>query len=136
MAPSLHRKSSHSLLLMLLNVLADFDGEISAEAAKIIDALRHRTETVPPLYADVFGLSASATCADLVKQIEALSQQQVAIASYAFQIFRSYEQLLKANTTEVSPRQQAAYESQLERVRLLVRRTRVALAEAIGTNRP
>lgn len=134
MAP-FHRKSSHTLLLMLLNLLADFDGEISAEAARILNALRNRTETVSPLYADVFGLPASATCADLVRQVEVLSQQQVAIASYAFQIFRSYEQLLRANTTEISPRQQAAYESQLERVRLLVKRTRVALAEAIGTDK-
>jgi len=37
------------------------------------------------------------TCADLVSRITALSQEQIAIASYAFQISRYYEQILKAN---------------------------------------
>ncbi|WNZ27537.1 hypothetical protein HJG54_32200 [Leptolyngbya sp. NK1-12] len=132
MAPFFHRKSTPSLLLAVLNVLADFDGEISGEAAKMLSALRHRTDRLPPLYSDVFGLPASATCADFVRRVESLSQQQVAIASYAFQIFRSYEQLLSVSAADVSPHQQAAYESQLERVRLLVARTRVALAEAIS----
>jgi len=54
-----------------------------------------------------------------------------AIASYAFQIFRYYEQILRANPRGESLQQKAAYESQVERIRLSVARTKVALAEAM-----
>lgn len=118
-------------LLKLLNFLADFDGEISAGAASILNQLRNRTEVIPPLYADVFGLPEAATCAELVNRVEILSSEQRAVASYAFQIFRFYEQLLRVRTAE-SPEQQAAYESQLEQVRLKVARTRRLLAETMG----
>lgn len=132
MPSSIQNKHSNSLLLSLLNSLADFDGYISAEALVILDELKTRSDLVPPLYADVFRLPSSSTCADLADRVQSLDQQQVAIASYAFQIFRHYEQLLKVNTANVAPEQKAAYESQLERIRGVVARTRSALAEAIG----
>lgn len=131
MPAPIQNKHSNSLLLSLLNLLADFDGQVSPEATRLLNELRTRTDPVPPLYADVLGLSAPTTCADLVNRLEVLTQEQVAIASYAFQIFRSYEQLLKVNTADVAPEQKAAYESQLERMRLVVARTRSALAEAL-----
>ena len=121
------------MLLTLLNSLADFDGEISPSARSLLSELQSRSDILPPLYADVFLLPSSATCADLVARIHSLSQEQVAIASYAFQIFRFYEQILRANPSEASPQQKAAYESQIERVRLSVARTKTALMEAIGT---
>lgn len=126
------RKRSKVLLLDLLNFLADFDGEISESARKLLAELQHRSDVLPPLYADVFLLPSSATCADLVTRIRSLSQEQVAIASYAFQIFRFYEQILRANPGDGSPQQKAAYESQMERIRLSVARTKAALIEAIG----
>ncbi|MBD2018951.1 hypothetical protein H6F43_01960 [Leptolyngbya sp. FACHB-36] len=126
------QKRSKSLLLDLLNLLADFDGELSEEAIQLLDELEKRSDVIPPLYADVFVLPSSATCADLVKQVKSLSQEQVAIASYAFQIFRFYEQILRANPSDASPQQKAAYESQLERIRLSVARTKAALAESFG----
>lgn len=132
MPSPLSGKHSNSLLLSLLNLLADFDGQVSSEAIVLLDELRYRSDFIPPLYADVFGLPASSTCADLVDRVESLAQEQVAIASYAFQIFRSYEQLLKVKTEDVAPEQKAAYESQMDRMRLVVARTRSALAEAIG----
>lgn len=135
MPSPLSAKSSNFLLLSLLNSLADFDGQISTHAAVLLNALRHRCDPLPPLYADVFGLPFSTTCADLVERIECLTEDQVMIASYAFQIFRSYEQLLKVNTADVAPEQKAAYESQLERIRIVVARTRSALAEALGDHR-
>ncbi|MBD2463348.1 hypothetical protein H6G89_20150 [Oscillatoria sp. FACHB-1407] len=125
-------KRSKVLLLALLNSLADFDGELSEDAKLLLDELSQRSNIIPPLYADVFLLPRSATCADLVKRIRSLSQKQIAIASYAFQIFRFYEQILRVNTAETSPQQQAAYASQLEKVRLSVARTKVALAESFG----
>lgn len=131
MASSLREKHSNSLLLNLLNLLADFDGQICTKAAKILTELKTRNDVIPPLYADVFGLPPSTTCTELVQRVEQLSEQQVAVASYAFQIFRSYEQMLKVNI-DVAPAQRAAYESQLDRVRLLVSRARTALSEAIG----
>jgi hypothetical protein len=124
-------KRSKFLLLALLNSLADFDGELSEEATKLLDELKTRSHRIPPLYADVFVLPYAATCADLVDRILSLSQAQVAIASYAFQIFRFYEQILRANPGDASPQQKAAYESQIERVRLSVARTKVALAESL-----
>lgn len=126
------QKRSQSLLLALLNSLADFDGEIAAEAVGILEELKTRSHRLPPLYADVFLLPDSATCADLVGRIQSLSQAQVAIASYAFQIFRYYEQILRAHPLNASPQQQAAYESQVERVRLSVARTKAALVESFG----
>ena len=99
---------------------------------RLLDELKKRSDTVLPLYADVFVLSHSATCEDLVDRITSLSQEQIAIASYAFQTFRFYEQILKVNTTETSPQQRAAYESQLERIRLSVARTKAVLAESLG----
>ena len=126
------QKRSKSLLIALLNSLADFDGELSKEAIKLLDELSTRSHRLPPLYADVFVLPYSATCADLVDRIASLSQEQVAIASYAFQIFRFYEQILRANPGDSSPQQKAAYESQIERIRLSVARTKVALAESLG----
>lgn len=125
-------KHTNALLLMLLNSLADFDGEISDHAAALLRELQQRSHPLPPLYADVFGLPSWATCADLVQRIQALSSEQVAIASYGFQIFRSYEQMLRVDTTQMSPEQQAASESQLERLRLLVSRSRSAIAESLG----
>ncbi|MGA7934560.1 MAG: hypothetical protein WCA35_13510 [Kovacikia sp.] len=127
------RKRSKSLLLALLNSLADFDGELSEEAIGLLDELEQRSDRLPPLYADVFVLPGSATCADLVKRVKTLSQEQVAIASYAFQIFRFYEQILRANPGDASPQQKAAYESQMERVRSSVARTKLALAESFGS---
>ena len=128
----MQQKRSKSLLLALLNSLADFDGEQSEEAIKLLAELKTRSHRLPPLYADVFVLPHSATCADLVDRIASLSQEQVAIASYAFQIFRFYEQILRANPGDSSPQQKAAYESQIERIRLSVARTKVALAESLG----
>ncbi|XGV97278.1 MAG: hypothetical protein ACAF41_31710 [Leptolyngbya sp. BL-A-14] len=124
------QKRSKFLLLALLNALADFDGELSEEAIGLLDVLAQRSDVVPPLYADVFVLPPGATCADLVERVKSLSQEQVAIASYAFQIFRFYEQILRANPGDASPQQKAAYDSQMERVRLSVARTRAALAES------
>ncbi len=129
------RKRSKFLLLALLNSLADFDGEISEAARELLAELQHRSDVLPPLYADVFLLPNSATCADLVTRIRSLSQEQVAIASYAFQIFRFYEQILRANPGDGSPQQKAAYESQIERIRLSVARTKAALVESLGENR-
>lgn len=126
------QKRSKTLLLALLNSLADFDGEISEEARKLMAELKTRSQQLPPLYADVFLLPSSATCADLVDRITSLSQEQVAIASYAFQIFRFYEQILRANPGDTSPQQKAAYESQIERIRLSVARTKAALSEAMA----
>ncbi|MBE9181874.1 hypothetical protein IQ268_25220 [Oculatella sp. LEGE 06141] len=94
--------------------------------------MKTRPDRLPPLYADVFALPHSATCSDLVDRILSLSQEQVAVVSYAFQIFRYYEQILRANPSDGSPQQKAAYESQMERVRLSVARTKAALAESIG----
>jgi hypothetical protein len=111
----LKQKRSKSLLLALLNSLADFDGEQSEKTSELLNQLKTR----------------SATCADLVDRILSLSQEQVAIASYAFQIFRYYEQILRANPGDGSPQQKAAYESQMERVRLSVARTKVTLAESL-----
>ena len=128
----LKQKRSKSLLLALLNSLADFDGELSENAMELLDELKNRSHRLPPLYADVFLLPHSATCADLVDRITSLSQEQVAIASYAFQSFRYYEQILRADPGDASPQQKAAYESQMERVRLSVARTKVALTESIG----
>lgn len=127
------QKRSKTLLLGLLNSLADFDGELSQEALGLMDELKTRSHPLPPLYADVFLLPHSATCADLVDRIHSLSQEQVAIASYAFQIFRYYEQILRANPGDSSPQQKAAYESQMERIRLSVARTKAALAESFGS---
>jgi hypothetical protein len=135
MPSPLSTKSTNFLLLSLLNSLSDFDGHISEHAAAILSVLRHRPDSISPLYADVFRLPFSATCTDLVERIESLTQDQVMIASDAFQIFRSYEQLLKVNTTDVAPEQKVAYESQLERIRIVVARTRSALAEAMGDHR-
>lgn len=126
------QKRSKTLLLALLNSLADFDGERSGEAQKLLDELKTRSHRLPPLYADVFLLPQSATCKDLVDRILSLSQEQVATASYAFQIFRYYEQILRANPSDPSPEQKAAYESQMERIRLSVARTKAALAESLG----
>jgi hypothetical protein len=126
------QKRSKFLLLALLNSLADFDGELSEEALSLLKELKTRSHPLPPLYADVFLLPPAATCADLVERIMTLSQEQVAIASYAFQIFRYYEQILRAHPTNGSPQQKAAYESQIERVRLSVARTRAALAESFS----
>lgn len=128
----LKQKRSKFLLLDLLNSLADFDGELSEVAIARLDALQQRSDRIPPLYADVFLLPYTATCADLVDRIKSLSQEQVAIASYAFQIFRFYEQMLRVNTTDTSPQQKAAYESQMERIRLSVARTKAALVESLG----
>ncbi|MFM7425599.1 MAG: hypothetical protein ACKO7W_11500 [Elainella sp.] len=118
-------------LLQLLNTLSDFDGVISPEAAAILETLRYRPAPIPPLYADTFGLAPSATCADLVDRIEACSNEQRAVASYAFQIFWSYEQMLRVQPAQ-SSEQQAAYQSQLEQVRLQVARTRRILAETLA----
>ncbi len=120
------------MLLALLNALADFDGELSEEAIALLEELKTRSHGLPPLYADVFLLPHSATCAELVDRITSLSQEQVAIASYAFQIFRYYEQILRASPSDGSPEQKAAYESQVERIRLSVARTKAALAESFG----
>jgi hypothetical protein len=116
----------------LLNSLADFDGEQSEKTLALLNELKTRSHRLPPLYADVFVLPHSATCADLVDRILSLSQEQVATASYAFQIFRHYEQILRANPSDGSPQQKAAYESQIERIRLSVARTKAALAESLG----
>ena len=125
-------KRAKSLLLALLNSLADFDGELSEDAVGLLELLKTRLDRVPPLYADVFLLPHSATCADLVARILFLSQEQVAIASYAFQIFRFYEQILRANPGDSSPQQKAAYDLQIERIRLSVARTKITLAESFG----
>lgn len=132
MSSSIREKHSNSLLLLLLNSLADYDGQVSDDAALILQELSLRSDRIPPLYADVFGLPASATCVDLVQRIYAFSQHQLAVASYAFQIFRSYEQMLRVNKADGAPEQRAAYESQLDRIRLVVARTRAVLVEAIG----
>lgn len=123
--------SLNRLLLTLMNFLADFDGELSDEALALLEELKTRSHNIPPLYADVFSLPHSATCSDLVSRIMALSQEQIAIASYAFQIFRYYEQILRASPRGESLQQKAAYESQVERVRLSVARTKAVLAEAM-----
>jgi len=128
----LKQKRSTTLLLALLNSLADFDGEPSEAVIELLDELKTRPHRIPPLYADVFALPYSATCADLAERITALSQQQVAIASYGFQIYRFYEQILRANPGTSSPEQEAAYESQLERIRLSVARAKVTLAESMA----
>jgi hypothetical protein len=128
----LKQRHPNSILLALLNSLSDFDGELSEEAIKLLEDLKTRSHILPPLYADVFALPDSATCADLVDRITSLSQEQVAIASYAFQIFRYYEQILRARPSDGSPQQKAAYESQLERIRLSVARSKAALAESLG----
>jgi hypothetical protein len=132
MSSPLQSKPSKTLLLALLNSLADFDGQISDHAVNLLEALRHRSDIIPPLYADVFGLPFASNCAALVDRIESLTEEQVMIASYAFQIFRSYEQLLRASTATVDPEQQSAYESQISRIRIVVARTRSALAEALS----
>lgn len=129
---TLKQKRSKSLLLALLNLLADFDGELSDEALALLDELKTRSHALPPLYADVFALPDSATCVDLVDRITSLSQEQIAIASYAFHIFLYYEQILRASPGDGSPQQKAAYESQVERIRLSVARTKAALAESLG----
>ena len=126
------QKRSKFLLLSLLNSLADFDGALTEEAVRLLKELKTRSHSLPPLYADVFALPYSATCADLVDRIMSLSQEQIAVASYAFQVFRYYEQILKANPSDGSPQQRAAYESQVERIRLSVARTKAALAESFG----
>ncbi|WP_146141004.1 hypothetical protein [Stenomitos frigidus] len=126
------QKRSKSLLLALLNSLADFDGALSEDAIELLDELKTRSHIFPPLYADVFALPHSATCVDLVDRITSLSQEQVATASYAFQIFRYYEQILRANPVDSSPQQKVAYESQVERVRVSVARTKAALDESLG----
>ena len=77
----LKQKRSKSLLLALLNSLADFDGALSEQAIELLDELKTRSHRLPSLYADVFGLPHSATCADLVDRITSLSQEQVATAS-------------------------------------------------------
>lgn len=123
------------MLLALLNSLADFDGELSKEAVDLLDELKTRSQRLPPLYADVFMLPHTATCAELVDRILSLSQEQIAIASYAFQIFRYYEQILRAHPSDSSPQQRAAYESQVERVRLSVARSKAALVESLGEKR-
>ena len=128
----LKQKQSKTLLLALLNSLADFDGELSEEAIGLLEELKTRSHRISPLYADVFVLPDSATCAELVDRITSLSQEQVAIASYAFQIFRYYEQILRANPGDESPSQKTAYESQVERIRLSVARTKAALAASLG----
>jgi hypothetical protein len=128
----LKQKRSKFLLSALLNFLANFDGELSEEALKLLSELRKRSDRVLPLYADVFVLPHSATCADLVDRITSLSQEQITISSYAFQTFRFYEQILKVNIAETSPRQRAAYESQIDRIRLSVARTKAVLAESLG----
>jgi len=128
----LNQKHSNALLLALMNSLADFDGQLTAPAPALLAELQSRADRLPPLYTDVFMLSSEATCADLVDRVGTLSQDQLAIASYAFQIFRFYEQILRAQPENSSPQQQAAYEAQLERVRLSVMRTRATLAETIG----
>lgn len=132
MRSPLEARHSNALLLMLLNSLADFDGEISDHAVNLLNELQQRSTTLPPLYADVFGLPSWSTCADLVQRIHSLSAEQIAIASYAFQIFRSYEQMLRVDTTQMAPEQRAASESQMERLRLLVSRSRSAIAESFG----
>ncbi len=126
------QKRSKFLLLSLLNSLADFDGALTEEAVRLLEELKTRSHSLPPLYADVFALPYSATCADLVDRIMSLSQEQIAVASYAFQVFRYYEQILKANPSDGSPQQRAAYESQVERIRLSVARTKATLAESFG----
>lgn len=128
----LKQKHSNALLLALMNSLADFDGQLAAPARALLAELQSRTDRLPPLYTDVFLLPQEATCVALVDRVQSLSQEQLAIASYAFQIFRYYEQILRAHPENSSPRQQAAYEAQLERVRQSVSRTRVTLAETIG----
>lgn len=130
--PVLKQKRSDALLLALLNSLADFDGELSEAALGLLEELKNRANRLPPLYADVFLLPHAATCADLVDRIWSLSPEQVAIASYAFQVFRYYEQILRAQPGEGSVSQQAAYESQVARIRLSVARTKAALAESLG----
>jgi hypothetical protein len=125
----LKKKHTNALLLALLNSLADFDGQVPPAALGILDELQQRSDQLPPIYADVFGLFPSATCADLVQHIDSLTQDQVAIASYAFQIFRSYEQMLKIDTTDMAPDQKAACEAQMERIRFLVSRAKSAMVE-------
>jgi hypothetical protein len=62
-------------------------------------------------------------------------KQQIAIASYAFQVFHYYEQILSADPGNGSSQQKAAYKSQMERVRLSVARTKAALAESLADRR-
>lgn len=118
-------------LLKLLHLLADYDGEIAPEAADLLNQLRHQANAVPPLYADVFGLPAATTCARLVARIESLTPAQNAVASYAFTIFLSYEQMLRVQSARTAEHQ-AAYAAQLEQVRLQVAKTRLIQAETIG----
>ncbi len=132
LADKMQKKHFRSLLLLLLNSLADFDGQICEDVVPALNELRQRTDILPPLYADVFGLPTSANCVDLVNRLETLSQQQIAVASYAFQIFRNYEHLLKADSTAMAPKQRSVYEAQLERMRGLVARTRSLVTETIG----
>lgn len=80
-------KHAKALLLSLFNSLADFDGQVSQEAVELLDELRTRPDPIPPLYADVLGLPASSTCAELVDRLESLAQEQVAIASYGSRSF-------------------------------------------------
>lgn len=126
------QRKSNYLLLSLLNLLADFDGEISPQAIAVLDELKTCENPVPPLYADVFGLPGSAICADLVQRVKSLTSEQVALSSYAFQVFRSYEQMLRVDTTGMNPAQRAASEAQMAQVRLSVERAKSAIAEAIG----
>jgi len=128
----LKQRRSNFLLLSLLNLLADFDGEIAQETTEILEQLKNCDNSVPPLFADVFGLLESATCAQLVECVMSRSPEQLANSSYAFQVFRSYEQMLRVDTTGMNLRQRAASEAQMEQVRLSVERARSALQEAIG----
>src|SRR5690349_3637063 len=110
--PNLNKKHMRALLLQLLNLLADFDGEISEDAVLLLNELQQREAVIPPLYADVFGLPDTANCRDLVDRIHTLSQEQRAVASYAFQIFRTYEHLLAVNTNNRTIKQQQVCEAQ------------------------
>lgn len=133
--PSFHTQSSNRLLLRLLNFLADFDGQISDSATEVLAVLRVRADRIPNLYADVFRLPFGSTCAEFVERIESLTEEQVRVASYAFQIFYSYEQLLKVKIDTAAAPQRAAYESQLERIRVVVERTRTILTNTIVDDR-
>jgi hypothetical protein len=133
--PSFHTQSSTRLLLCLLNFLADFDGQISESAAEVLAVLRVRADRIPDLYADVFRLPFGSTCAEFVERIESLTEEQVKVASYAFHIFYSYEQLLKVNIDTAAAPQKVAYESQLERIRVVVERTQTALSNTIVDDR-
>lgn len=131
MSIPISEKHTNALLLILLNLLSDYDGHISEKSMRILDELRKRSDPVPPLYLDVFRLPFSATCTELVNRLEQLSQQQIAIASYAFQIFRSYEQMLRVDTSEMAPAQRAASEAQMDKIRQVIARTRSTLASEL-----